>query len=375
MLAQQYLSRLKICKRTEPKIPPRLLRSLPMARQCKYFGLQLTKEEVAQQQLVGCRTCNNEVPAYHCNLPGQKKFNNGPYTYKGVECMSCTDWILTPHENPSPPEGISRRNLLYHIYPVSGNGAWQWNVEQVCGRLKAFNGQKIVAIAIDPPTGRLRDPSGPNSPDGGRYIPGCDSAEAVKAEFAKRWPHDDITFLEFENDPTLREVKTLIPMLSMVLSNDPGEITLYAQAKGTTRRPGHIARRWTEALYEIMFDYFPLAEEQLKKFPVTGCFKKLGAGWSPEQSHSDWHYSGSWVWFLNAELYKRDWQRVDMFWSGIEPYPSQQFKANEAGCMFHTAKVPEMNLYSAAYFKRVINPAMDQFRKEYEKYRTTLWPK
>lgn len=89
--------------------PPekKLLRSLPMAKQCKYFGLQLTKEEVAQQQLMGCRTCNNEVPAYHCNLPGQKKFNDGPYTYKGVECMSCTDWQPKPHENPSLPEGIS----------------------------------------------------------------------------------------------------------------------------------------------------------------------------------------------------------------------------------------------------------------------------
>lgn len=76
--------------------PKPLLRSLALAKQCEYFGAQLTKEEVEQRQLMGCRTCNNDVPAYHCHFPGQKKFNDGPYTYKGVECMSCTDWKKKP---------------------------------------------------------------------------------------------------------------------------------------------------------------------------------------------------------------------------------------------------------------------------------------
>lgn len=293
--------------------------------------------------------------------------------------VSVASTEISSHENRAGGAGISWpvgtiRHLLYHIYPVS-NGHWRWNVEQLCGRLKAFNGHRIVAIAVDPPTGRLPDPTGPNSPDRGRHIPGCDSVEEVKAEFARRWSGEPITFMEFENDPSLREVKTFIPMLEQVLTDDPNHITLYAQAKGTTRHNGHIARRWTEALYEIMMDHFPLAEEMLKTHPVVGCFKKLGAGWSPEQSHSDWHYSGSWFWVKNAELSKKAYWKIDQFWSGIEPYPSQQFKADEAGCMFHTERVPEMNLYSPKYWKRRVTPEFAIWREENAKYRTEMWPK
>lgn len=74
---------------------PRLLRSLPLAKQCIYLGERLTAEEVKEKQLAGCRTCSGEVPAFHCKLPGAKKFNNGPYT-RLAECMNCNDW-----RNPS----------------------------------------------------------------------------------------------------------------------------------------------------------------------------------------------------------------------------------------------------------------------------------
>lgn len=349
------VERIRIKKRAEPIAPPRLLRSLPLAKQCIHLGTENPPEKP------GCGSCST----WNCAIKGKVKL-----THCTQECT-----VYPSTSNLKMASGDIVRNLIYHIYPVAGNGTWRWNVEQVCGRLKAFNGQKIVAIAIDPPTGRLRDPDGPNGPDRGREILGCDSSDAVKAEFKKHWVHDDITFLEFENDPALREVKTLIPMLSMVLDDDPNQITLYAQAKGTTRAKGHIARRWTETLYEIMFDHFPLAEEQLKTYPVTGCFKKLGAGWSPTQTHSDWHYSGSWHWVKNSELHQRDWQKIDQFWSGIEPYPSQQFKAVEAGCMFHTAKVPVMNLYDRRYWRTVVIPEFNKWREENAKYRTEMWPK
>lgn len=80
-----------------------LLRSLPIAKQCQYFGERLTKEEVEERQLMGCRTCNNTVPAFHCKFPGQKKFNGGPYTYNGVECMSCGDWSVTKNVTAVTP--------------------------------------------------------------------------------------------------------------------------------------------------------------------------------------------------------------------------------------------------------------------------------
>lgn len=345
---------------------PKLLRSLPLAKMCAHLGDKLPSKP-------GCTSCSQ----YACAV---RETTTLPYC-----AQECHDWKHRPpashhHENRAGGAGISWpvnttiRHLLYHIYPVS-NGHWRWNVEQLCGRLKAFNGHRIVAIVTDPPTGRLPDPGGSHPPDRARHIPGCDSAEEVKAEFGRRWSGEPITFIEMHNDPSLREVKSFIPMLEHVLTDDPNHITLYAQAKGTTRHGGHIARRWTETLYEIMFDHFPLAEEMLKDFPVVGCFKKLGPGWTPEQSHSDWHYSGSWFWFRNAELAKREWWKQDMFWSGIEPYPSQQFKQHESGCIFHEAAVPTMNLYNQRYWRSVVTPAFNRWREEMAKWRTEMWPK
>lgn len=342
--------------------PTKILRSLPIAKQCLHNSGENGTTKA------GCGKCTT----YGCNIKG---------TVRMADCVYCQQWQgpSTATASPKPRQhyttDTTSRNLLYHIYPVAGNGAWQWNVVQLCGRLKAFNGKKIVAIVTDPPTGRIPDPTGPNSPDRGRVIHGCDTAEAVKAEFARRWPHDDITFLEFDNDPNLREVKPLLPMLLEILNDDPQSVTLYAQAKGATRQRGHVARRWTEALYEIIMDHFPLALDQLNTFPVTGAFKKLGPGWSPEQSHSDWHYSGSWFWFRTADLAARNWQKVDQFWSGIEPYPSQQFAAREAGCMFWEAKVPDMNLYSVRYWQRTVIPAFNQWRQDNAQWRTEMWPK
>lgn len=354
--------------------PPKpLLRSLPLAKMC---GNNTGENGTAK---AGCATCTT----YGCKVKG---------TVRVSECVYCEDWkpaavptvpATTAGHHLETPASIARiswppnttiRHLLYHIYPVS-NGHWRWNVEQLCGRLKAFNGHRIVAIVTDPPTGRLPDPGGSHPPDRARHIPGCDSAEEVKAEFGRRWSGEPITFIELDNDPSLREVKSFIPMLEYVLTDDPNHITLYAQAKGTTRHNGHIARRWTETLYEIMFDHFPLAEEMLKDFPVVGCFKKLGPGWSPEQSHSDWHWSGSWAFFRNADLAKKEWWKIDAFWSGVEPYWSQHFRCDEAKCMFHEAAVPVMNLYSTAYWRRVVIPAFNQWRKENAKWRTTMWPK
>lgn len=345
----------------------RLIRSLPLAKQCSHNTGENGRAKA------GCTTC----VTYGCKVKG---------TVRVSDCVYCEDWkpAAVPashhHENRAGGAGISWpanttiRHLLYHIYPVS-NGHWRWNVEQLCGRLKAFNGHRIVAIAVDPPTGRLPDPTGPNSPDNGRHIPGCDSVEEVKAEFARRWSGEPITFMEFENDPSLREVKTFIPMLEQVLTDDPNHITLYAQAKGTTRHAGHIARRWTEALYEIMMDHFPLAEEMLKTHPVVGCFKKLGAGWSPDQSRSDWHWSGSWAWFRNAELAKKEYWKIDYFWSGVEPYWSQHFRCDEAKCIFLEGQVPAVNLYNQRYFRSTVVPMFNRWREENAASRTTMWPK
>lgn len=257
--------------------------------------------------------------------------------------------------------GPFTRHLCYHIYPVSGNGAWQRNVGRLVERLRVFDGKIVVAIVTDPASGRKPDPTGPHPPDRGREIPGCDSPEAVMQAFGE-W-RDRIDWIVAENDPHLREVLTLVPMLER-LPQGPGHITLYAQAKGTTRNHRHIANHWSDVQYIAYLDYVRLVEEQLRTHPVTGCFQKRGRGWSLEQSNSDWHYSGSWFWFRNADLFARDWRRIDQFWSGIEPYTSQHFPFSQCACLFHGASVLEMNLYRPQYWRRVVDPDFRRWRSD-----------
>lgn len=118
----------KAKKEWEAKQPPPkpILRSLPLAKTCQYFGPQLTLAEVNEKKLAGCRQCNGGVSAYHCTFPGQKKFNDGAYT-RGAECMSCTDWQprTTHHEKPAPKAGISwpvnEPVEPFPEYPVGGD--------------------------------------------------------------------------------------------------------------------------------------------------------------------------------------------------------------------------------------------------------------
>lgn len=275
-------------------------------------------------------------------------------------CAMCDDYRTFPP--------VTRRHLLFHIYPVSGNGAWQWNVDEMCRRIHLFDGAKVVAVAVDPPTGRKPDPSGPHSPDGWRDIRGCDTLGDVKERFG---PHAaGIEFIECENDPSLREVATYPLLFERVERfREPGDVTLYAQAKGTTRPPGHVAHQWARTLYEVFLDHWPVVEMSLGRHPITGAFKKYGPGWVRSQSASDWHYSGSWFAVRNAEFFQKNWRTIDRFWSGIEPLPSQHFGA-EAGCVFLEDRVSRMNLYHTGYWDRVVFPALNRFRTEHANRRS-----
>lgn len=272
--------------------------------------------------------------------------------FEGVACcVGCPDFAADAEP--------FTRHLAYHLYPVSGNGHWQWNVSQLRRRLSLFNGRRVVAVVTDPASGRKPDPVGPFAPDTGRCIPGCDTFEDVVREFG-----DDavgIEFIRLDNDPGLREGVSWVPLMERMPRGQRDAIW-YAQAKGTTRAPNHIARRWAEVLYEVMFDYWPVVLEQLETYPITGPFKKHGPGWHETQHKSDWHYSGSWFAVRAADLFATDWQVIDNGWSCIEPLPSQKFGHDDAGCVFHEGRVPRVNLYSRGYWRRIVEPALAKWK-------------
>lgn len=329
----------KVADRPPAPPPP------PLKQACAFLG--------PVSEPATCMNAGSHV--HHCLFDGHhyERCVRGPSCNKEFQsCESC-------RHHHVPDEFV--RHLCYHIYPATGNGRWQWNVDELCKRLPLFNGKRVVAIVIDPPQGRKPDPQGVNGPKGVRCIEGCASADQVISRFGEH--ANGVEFVVAENDPNLREVLTM-PLMFERLPQGPGDVTLYAQAKGTTQplsaRPVH---RWAEALYEIYCDYWPAVSEHLARFPVVGAFKKLGAGWRREMTKSDWHWSGSWAWFRNVDLLFRDWRKVDQFWSGVEPYWSQHFTSQEAGCLFHEAAVPEMNLYSRQYWRQTVEGELAKFRE------------
>jgi len=227
-------------------------------------------------------------------------------------------------------EKVSRRNLLFFIHPIAGNGVWQRRVIQLRQRMPLFNGKRIVAITT-----------------GG----GLDSASEVRTAL------DGLgcEFVEVPNDATLREVAAFEPMFSRVESTDPTEATLFAHAKGVTRPPMSAPQAWGDVLFATHCDYWQAVEAVLMCKPIAGCFKKFGRGFA--ESESEWHYSGSWFWFRNAELFSRNWRKIDLFWAGIEPYPSLHFSDAEAGSIFMEGNVNSLNLYDSALWESKVLPA------------------
>lgn len=249
------------------------------------------------------------------------------------------------------PQPIKTRNLLYHIYPVKGNGVWQWNVQQIVRRLHLFNGKLVVAVVTDSQT---------------------DSAAAVKAAFGAA----NVEILTFRNDPNKRETLTFEPLYSRVESIDPTEATFYGHAKGVTSTnwAGTAPRLWAEATYEICLDYWHVAEKMLAIHPLAGPFKRTIAGW-PGESASQWHYSGSMHWFRNAELFRKDWRRIDPKWFGIESYPSLHFATEQAGCLFYEFKDPGQNtIYNAGIWAQTITPQFKRWKQQHRKPDTPPQP-
>jgi hypothetical protein len=265
-------------------------------------------------------------------------------------------WQEVEEAAPAYPP-IVTRNLCFHIAPfIGGNGAgvWRWALRQLARRIGLFNGRRLIAVA----TGHR-----------------LETMEVVRSECFALGINDG-EYIDVPNVPQLREVASFLPLFTAIAelgAEDPAAATLYAQAKGVTRGPDHPAHLWTEMLYETCLDYWPHVDRLLGRFPVAGPFRKLGLAW-PKDSESTWHFSGSWFWFRNQALFsKPDWQRIDQFWSGIEPYPSLHFTAEEAGGIFLDGVMPTMQFYPTQerhpngweYIRQVAYPALMRWRIEH----------
>jgi hypothetical protein len=210
------------------------------------------------------------------------------------------------------------RHLAYHVYPVSP--AWLWNLDQLRRRMGLFNGLRLVAAATGPETA---------------------TADQVRSELAGL----DVEVVEVPNSNVLREMQTY-PMLLSRLERYHGsaDVTFYGHAKGVTSESwAPAARRWSSAMYEALLDHWPAVQRELFGHCSVGIFRRH---WRHAHAgRSNWHYSGSFRWTRNTDLYARAWQEMEVNWTGSETHPGMLFNLLESSCLYGEFHSRDIGLY------------------------------
>lgn len=250
--------------------------------------------------------------------------------------------LATPTGPPIETVDLSEavRHLTFHVWPVSGFGAWQWNCDRLIESASLFNGRRIVAIATDDTT---------------------DSADDVKRYLG------DFTdeFVETKNDPRLREVATWLPMLTRLESNNgPHDVTFSCHAKGVRHKrtpdaEGSTVFPWTEAMWQTCSDW-QAVRPLLETKATVGTFRRFAAHTST-RGFGAWHYSGTFYWWRNRDAFRRGWKNVLQTFFGTEAWPGLLFGKEDAGVIVCD---DVRDLYKLDYWKNEIEPQLAQWRSQ-----------
>lgn len=233
------------------------------------------------------------------------------------------------------------RNMLYHVWPHR-NGLWRPSIMSILRRAELFNGKWIVGIVTDG---------------------NCENYNEVIKAFDGR-----IDKVILKENKGLREIHTLEDMLAEVASDNEQEVTFYSHSKGMTHQVEHTSHLWSDVMRETLLDYWPVVASVLETKAIAGSFKKIGHGFA--ESASDWHYSGSFFWFRNRDLFRRDWRMHDQIWFGVETWPSLMFRIHESGTVFYDGRVGEMNLYESEYWRTNVTPFLNSWKERNAAFRT-----
>jgi hypothetical protein len=271
---------------------------------------------------------------------GERKIPNDPKQRTAIcPCEGCGPGCSSYEADTAEvaiPADRPLRHLLFHIMPVAHMGTWQRGLDQLLMRWPLFAGRKVIAIVTQSPATTLT----------------LDPPERVREYLAGR----GCEFLEIPNNPERREVETWGPLWSRLEEfRDSNDAVFYAHAKAVTRpyNPGVSCHPWTRIMFSALLDYYLLVEESLRKWPITGAFKKVGMGFGG--SRSSWHYSGSFFWIRAREAFKHGRVReIDQVWWGNESWPGLHFPPEHAGCIFHEGFVPQLDLYNPSYMRGVV---------------------
>lgn len=290
---------------------------------------------VSRGRVRPCGGCKRRQAALNSMLPGNK--------YPEITATPI-EWEHTT------------RNLLYYIWPVASNDFWKWNLDQLKRRLPLFNGTLFCTIAVDDTTVK------PN-------------------EVVDYIADDRVQYLTVKNNRKLRESAHWATALAQVETLDPLQMTFAAHAKcvrlpfrfGCVQKSDpcdtHVTAKWAEAMYATCLDYPSLVADQLSQFAMTGSFKRHGQ-FTTRGNHR-WHYSGTFYWFRNRDVFQRNWAKVDKRFFGSESWPGLMFKPDETGCLF-LEHPPDP--YSTQEWNTKITPALQNWKTQHASDRNIQAP-
>lgn len=291
-MQQQQLAAIPNKRPTAKTIPSTSGR---VSLQCIHLGPAITKCK-------GIYQCKNpKVESDRCIVRGK------PSVYGIPRCEEC-EYKELPYTRlattPAP-----RRHLIYYLYPVTGNGTWQRNIDQLKQRISLFNGERFIMVAT----------AGDHELDDidtvREYIADA-SIKLLPRKPGRKGLHEATYFIE------------LLHRVKQHLGNK--DYTFYGHAKGVTRPVGDgvSVHRWTTLMYKACLDEWSQVEGSLATHPITGPFKT-------KSYFVPWHYSGTFFWFRNRDVFSRNWRYVRNLYGGVEMWPPGLFSEQEAGCLFY----------------------------------------
>lgn len=207
-----------------------------------------------------------------------------------------------------------KRNLICHIAPLN-NPMLDYNLRQIAKYIKVFNGRRIINIAQG--VGLLKV-----------------SAIQDKMNLFGLQQGRDYEITLSANDSSRETGAFIDNLLPAIKSDDEKEITFFCHAKGITRKDSEPCRRWADFMYRYNLEDIEKVEWVLSnpRYVFAGIFK---IGPVPPVVPV-WHFSGTFWWFNNARLFKRDWQKIDRQRFGTEAYPATVCAEQEGYCLAYS---------------------------------------
>tara|TARA_Y100000592_G_scaffold14898_1_gene21621 strand:+ start:8275 stop:9891 length:1617 start_codon:yes stop_codon:yes gene_type:complete len=209
---------------------------------------------------------------------------------------------------------MKKLNIIYHFCPIKNN-MFDYHIDKLRKYIPKFNNKRVINIAVGD----------------GLYSP-----EYVKEKLKGL----DIQFFETPNNNEYRESYGFFEkLLPTIESTDENEYTFFGHSKsnsekrqlGSYKKPH---RLWTDYCYEYNLSNIDDVLDKLNTYDTYGIFKRT-KGLETVAKDSKWHYSGTFFWFKNSEIFKQNWEsKKDNGRYGTEAFLGRLITNEKSYCAF-----------------------------------------